>query len=427
MRADTPALRLRQRRAVSRTSLWRSHLTAGASLSARAHDVGIYSRPRNGLSLCAGAGGLDLGLMLAEPEFHTQCWVERDEYPRQCIIGAQRAGYFRPAPIWDDITTFDGRPWRGRIDTILAGYPCQPFSMAGQRRGDKDERHLWPEVSRIIREVSPEWVFLENVAGHVTLGLDDVLRELWGLGFTPAAGLFSAAETGAPHQRQRVFVVAHRNGVGLERGEELRPRWSVDQGECRGNAERYDHAMADSDGGIPGEERVEHTPGLGCGEGRPEPEVRSGWNPPTSAGGAMANTSGARLQRREQPGSPPAWDRTPPHGSTSECGRPWVHPPGPGDLAGWRATLTARPDLAPSLALDDALIWSSHLQKTLAGPEAAAAEPTVRRMVDGLANRSRALRLLGNGVHPLAAAHAWRTLAVSHGLGPVDLGAATAA
>lgn len=82
-------------------------------------------RPRNGLSLCAGAGGLDMGLMLAEPEFHTRCFVEWELYPRSTIIAAQNAGYFAPAPIWDDVTTFDGRPFRGAIDTILAGYPCQ--------------------------------------------------------------------------------------------------------------------------------------------------------------------------------------------------------------------------------------------------------------------------------------------------------------
>ena len=101
------------------------------------------------------------------------------------------------------------RVFRGAFDIVLAGYPCQPFSAAGKRAGADDPRHLWPEVARVITECRPEWVFLENVAGHVSLGLEIVLRELWAMGFTPAAGLFSAAEVGAPHQRLRIFIVAH--------------------------------------------------------------------------------------------------------------------------------------------------------------------------------------------------------------------------
>lgn len=156
--------------------------------------------------------------MLAEPGFHTRCFVEWEEHPRDAIIAAQRAGTFAPAPIWTDVKSFDGRPYRGHIDTILAGYPCQPFSAAGQRKGEDDPRHLWPDVARIAREIEPEWLFLENVAGHVSLGLEAVLRELCDMGFTPATGLFSAAETGAPHKRERVFIVAHasrrRGGEG---------------------------------------------------------------------------------------------------------------------------------------------------------------------------------------------------------------------
>ncbi|WP_454283664.1 DNA cytosine methyltransferase [Roseovarius sp. MBR-79] len=137
------------------------------------------SRPRHGLSLCAGGGGLDLGLTLAEPGFHTRAFVEWEDWPRTVLIAAQRAGYFAPAPIWDDLRSFDARAFRGAFDTVLAGYPCQPFSAAGKRGGADDPRHLWPDVARVIGECSPEWVFLENVPGHVTLGLETVLRELW--------------------------------------------------------------------------------------------------------------------------------------------------------------------------------------------------------------------------------------------------------
>ena len=147
--------------------------------------------------------------MLAEPGYHTRAFVEWEDWPRAVLIAAQRAGYFVPAPIWTDLRSFDARVFSGAFDAVLAGYPCQPFSAAGKRGGADDPRHLWPNVARVIGECRPEWVFLENVAGHVTLGLETVLRELWGLGYTPAAGLFSAAEVGAPHERLRIFILAH--------------------------------------------------------------------------------------------------------------------------------------------------------------------------------------------------------------------------
>lgn len=282
-----------------------------------------------------------MGLMLAEPGYHTRCFVEWEDWPRAVLIAAQRAGYFAPAPIWTDLRTFDARPFPGAFDIVLAGYPCQPFSAAGKRGGAGDPRHLWPDVARVIAECRPEWVFLENVPGHVTLGLETVLRELWGMGYTPAAGLFSAAEVGAPHQRLRVFILAHTGRAELE-------------GQLGGQ----------------------------CDAGR--------WQVP--------------------------------HGHPALPGRARLHPPGPGDLDRWAGVLAARPDLAPALGFDDCLAWARRIKADPEGPRAAA-EPALRRMADGLAYRARALRLLGNGVHPLAAAHAWRTLAAAHGIGPVDLAA----
>lgn len=140
---------------------------------------GMVSRPRHGFSLCAGGGGVDLGLILAEPGYHTRAFVEWEDWPRAVLIAARRAGYFAPAPIWTDLRSFDARPFRGAFDAVLAGYPCQPFSAAGRRGGADDPRHLWPDVARVIGECRPEWVFLENVAGHVALGLETVLRESW--------------------------------------------------------------------------------------------------------------------------------------------------------------------------------------------------------------------------------------------------------
>jgi site-specific DNA-cytosine methylase len=235
-----------------------------------------------------------MGLGLAEPGFHTRAFVEWEEYPRNAIFAAQRAGYFAPAPIWDDLTTFDARPLAGAFDTLLAGYPCQPFSQAGQRRGEADERHLWPDVARVIRELGPglEWIFLENVAGHVSLGAETVLRELREMGFTPAAGLFSAAETGAAHERLRWFCVAHKPGRGQ------REQRDAAQPGCRGYA----------DGG--GEHLADGLRDRACSGGQPSAphqdagrEGRRGCAQSGDAGGSVANSDGRNASaEREQRG-----------------------------------------------------------------------------------------------------------------------------
>jgi DNA (cytosine-5)-methyltransferase 1 len=101
----------------------------------------MVSRPLHGLSLCAGGGGLDLGVMLSEPGYHTRAFVEWEDWPRTVLIAAQRAGYFASAPIWDDLRSFDARVFRGAFDIVIAGYPCQPFSAAGKPLARGRPRH----------------------------------------------------------------------------------------------------------------------------------------------------------------------------------------------------------------------------------------------------------------------------------------------
>ncbi|WP_295045165.1 DNA cytosine methyltransferase [uncultured Paracoccus sp.] len=381
----------------------------------------------------------------------------------------RRARPFRAAPVWGDLRTFVGHGWRGHIDTILAGYPCQPFSAAGQRRGADDERHLWPDVARIAREVAPEWLFLENVAGHVSLGLETVLRDIWHMGFTPAAGLFSAGETGAPHERLRVFIVAHRKG-GDRRGEQSTGSTGRGWPRLAGSGAE----LADADGGHASAERqqrggefgfqpegrgtgagaVGDAEGIGRRQGRPQPEIRRGRDTSASAGSAMADAScrrsdgqgsgqvqqpwrteaigsGTTMADARQPGPQgreqrgPSDERHGPqaHGSAAQRGRPCLHPPGPAEADRWAVILGAAPYLAPAASLRDCLAWAGDLAAALEGPGGAQTKSRLCRMADGLAARSRALRGLGNGVHPLAAGYAWRALAAAHGLGPVDLDA----
>ncbi len=167
---------------------------------------------RTVLSLCAGYGGLDLGFHRAFPGARTVCYVE-NEIPAAAILAHNiEKGRLDDAPIWSDLKTFDPRPFRGRADAILGGYPCQPFSVAGQRRGTEDPRHLWPYIARIVETIQPRICVFENVRGHVRLGLSEVLGELGELGYRVRAGIFSAAEVGAPHRRERVFILAYSEG-----------------------------------------------------------------------------------------------------------------------------------------------------------------------------------------------------------------------
>jgi len=162
-----------------------------------------------GVSLCAGVGGLDLGLHIAEPGYRTVCYVERNSFSAAALVARMADASLAPAPVWDDLKSFDGRPWRGRVHIVTAGYPCQPFTLSGRRKGKDDPRHLWPEVARIIGEIRPEWCFFENVPGHLTLGFQDVTRDLQEMGYGVAACVVSAAEVGGSHLRERMFILAH--------------------------------------------------------------------------------------------------------------------------------------------------------------------------------------------------------------------------
>lgn len=162
-----------------------------------------------GISLCAGYGGLDLGLHIAEPGYGTVAYVEREAHAAATLVARMEDASLGKAPVWDDLRTFDGASWRGCVDIVLAGYPCQPFSSAGKRLGENDPRHLWPDVARVVDEAGPEWVFCENVEGHMSLGFAEVAGCLAGMGYSTKAGLFTAREAGAAHRRRRIFILAH--------------------------------------------------------------------------------------------------------------------------------------------------------------------------------------------------------------------------
>lgn len=167
------------------------------------------------LSLFSGAGGGLLGTRLLG--WTLSACVEFNPYCQRVLRARMADGVLEQAPIFSDVRDFNGSVWRGRIDVITAGFPCQPFSAAGRKRGADDPKNMWPATARIIREVQPQWVFLENVprllnAGRTSTGrsyFETVLSALAEAGFDAAWDCVSAAQIGAPHIRERLWVLAH--------------------------------------------------------------------------------------------------------------------------------------------------------------------------------------------------------------------------
>lgn len=167
-------------------------------------------------SLFSGIGGFDLAAewMGWTNLFH----VERDEFCQRVL-----AHHFPNSKSYNDVTTFDGLPWRGRIDVLSGGFPCQPYSMAGARKGAEDDRHLWPDMLRVIREVQPTWVVGENVLGLTNWNegvvFDEIHVDLETEGYEVQSYVLPACGQDAPHIRTRVFIIAHTKRVRLELSE----------------------------------------------------------------------------------------------------------------------------------------------------------------------------------------------------------------
>jgi DNA (cytosine-5)-methyltransferase 1 len=178
------------------------------------------------LSLCTGYGGIERGLELAGLKHRVIANVEIEAFAIANLVNKMEASLLPPAPIYTNLKTLPAHLFRDRVDLITGGYPCQPFSAAGQRKGTDDPRHLWPYIKEIIRAVRPVRCFFENVEGHISLGLREVIADLEGLGYQTTWGIFSAREVGAPHQRKRVYILADSSGAGQQTlGNQSERKW----------------------------------------------------------------------------------------------------------------------------------------------------------------------------------------------------------
>jgi site-specific DNA-cytosine methylase len=174
------------------------------------------------ISFCTGYGGIELGIKRTGLDVRTVAYVEIEAFACANLVAKIEQGQMDAAPIWTNLKTFDGRPFRNKVHGIIGGYPCQPFSVAGvvhgRRKGAEDPRHLWPYIEDHISTVEPLWCFFENVEGHLSLGFDEVFESLRNLGYRVEAGLFTAAEGGSRFKKARLFILACSHALDVQGG-----------------------------------------------------------------------------------------------------------------------------------------------------------------------------------------------------------------
>lgn len=267
------------------------------------------------LGLFAGIGGLERGVAAGLRDVGLDArvvgLVEGEAFGAACLGAAMRRGELAACPIWlGDVREFPASAFAGAVDLVCAGFPCQPASSAGKRRGTDDERWLWPEVVRVARESRARYVFCENVRGLLNVnggeGFAQVLEGLADLGFDAEWTCVPASAVGAPHRRERVFILGRRD-------------------------------VADGDGSRRERERM------------PSPdEQRAPRDEPHGRGGDLGD---AALELHDGSGSAGTRRR----GEPTDAGRgfpaPW--PPGPAERDRWREILAADPGLAPATAEPD--------------------------------------------------------------------------
>ena len=347
-----------------------------------------------GEAVCAAFDAIGIGCVPV-------CYVEREASAAASIVALLEAASIHEAVIWDDVRTFDPLPWSGLIDVVAAGYPCQPFSAAGKRLGSEDPRHLWPAIRQHIVEIEPQFVFIENVDGHVSCGFDAVALDLETIGYHVEAGVFCSEEVGGSHLRKRLFI------LGIMADYDSRRCWRKDcEVPTRGNpVVHVSDKLANS-----------HITGLE-GRGSPEP---GGDRVPVSIGGELGNTYGPGCERR---GNETYKGRERPHLRRREL----AHPEGgDGVVPSRNAGDAADPERGGErdIPLSSGVIggtlpfypphrtsyWSWVSIAMVDQTRMPAVEPEVRRVADGLAPATEQLRCVGNGVDPLVATVAFTSL-----------------
>ena len=299
----------------------------------------------NELALFAGAGGGILGGKLLG--WRTVCAVEWEPYPASVLCARQNDGLLPPFPIWDDVQTFDGKPWAGIVDVVSGGFPCQDISIAGKGDGLDGERSgLWREMARVVGEVRPRYVYIENSPMLTIRGGTRVIADLTSLGYDTQWDVMGAADVGAPHQRDRIWIVAHTTSAG--RDERSIP---IKGGDGRSHQERSSNFIKQ-----PSKTSSLVADSNGSWQLQPKgfEQDKRGWT--CNSGDEMADADSAQCKRDER----------------------------------------TKRTFAQHANIDGTSWWKS--------------EPNVGRVANGVAARVDRLKAIGNGQVPAVAATAWSVL-----------------
>lgn len=293
------------------------------------------------IDLFSGIGGFALAARWMGWE--TIQFVEIDKFCHKILTKN-----FPNVPIHGDIKTFDGSHYRGTVDILTGGFPCQPFSVAGSRKGKKDDRHVWPEMLRTISEIKPSWVVGENVTGIIGLALDQVLTEMEGEGYNTETYIIPACAVNAPHRRDRIWILAYS-----ESNRDRRISRAMEEAPIA--AEKQKDGMqldGKSQNGISANPSSNGLQGLSPG---PDIDRENESLPRRSLGGIFAQTNATNSHSREQSFS-------------GKIGR-----------MGWSESIQGNRD------------WEI------------TSEPFVRRGTHGLSNRMDRIKSLGNAIVPQVA------------------------
>jgi DNA (cytosine-5)-methyltransferase 1 len=356
----------------------------------------------NELALFAGAGGGILGGHLLG--WRTVCAVEWEAYPASVLVARQNDKILPPFPIWDDVQTFDGKPWQGIVDVVSGGFPCQDISSAGKGVGITGARSsMWGHMARIIGEVRPRYAFVENSPMLTTRGLGTVLRDLASMGYDAEWCVLGANDVGARHQRDRIWILAYTNSKpdairgGNRCISQISGQWNIDNGRSRRNVDGIIEPTKNEEVDSRQQNIFSHSEHNRIGWGKQQSESFT----ETTNGVANSNLSGfsscnQSTFRSKQQVLEREFRRS---GNES---REISNSNGIGQ--------SRQRSYGKSISQEEI----RNRQTSIIGPICESNfwsfEPNVGRVVDGMAGRVDRLKAIGNGQVPLCAATAWNIL-----------------